>query len=274
MKRQNRFAALGVVTLLLLGAYPPLVSAVDASPSPVIDRILKRKALVVGTAGNMPPLNMATRDGKIIGLEADLAKMMAEAMAVELKLKRIPFGDLLEALEEGEVDLVMSGMTITPERNLKVAFAGPYLVSGKCLLTKLPEIASAKEPADIKRPLTVAALKGSTSQHFVEQLLPSAKLTTTTDYDEGVNLVLRGEVDAMVADYSLCVVSLIRYPRAGFASTFTRLTYEPLGIALPASDPLLLNWIDNLMRILEETGRLEALEKRWMRDGWWLKLLP
>lgn len=274
VKRQTRLAVLGVVMLSLLGAFLPPASAADASPSPVIDRILKRKALLVGTAGNMPPLNMTTREGKVIGLEAELAKMMADAMGVQLKLKKIPFGDLLGVLQAGEVDLVLSGMTITPERNLKVAFAGPYMVSGKCFLTKVPEIASAKDPADIKRPLAVAALKGSTSQHFVEQFLPSAKLVTTTDYDEGVDLVLRGQVDAMVADYSLCAVSLIRYPRAGLASTFTRLTYEPLGIALPAGDPLLLNWVDNLMRMLEQTGRLQALEKRWMEDGWWLKLLP
>lgn len=274
MKLQTRVFTSSIVVLVLLGVYAPMVPAADTSPSPIIDRILKRKVLLVGTAANMPPLNMTTRDGKIIGLEADLAKMMADAMAVELKLKRIAFGDLLEAVQSGDVDVVISGMTITPERNLKVAFAGPYMVSGKCLLTKLPEVASVKDPSAIKRALTVAALKGSTSQTFVEQFLPHTKLMTTEDYDEGVNLVLRGQADAMVADYALCAVSLIRYPRAGFASAFTRLTYEPLGIAVPAGDALLLNWIDNLMRILEETGRLEALEKRWLEDGWWLKLLP
>ena len=94
------------------------------------------------------------------------------------------------------------------------------------------------------------------------------------DYDEGVDLVLKGKVDAMVADSPLCAVSHLRYPGAGLSSVYTRLTYEPIGIALPASDPLLLNWVGNFMETLEATDRLEEIQKRWLEDGWWIKLLP
>jgi polar amino acid transport system substrate-binding protein len=92
------------------------------SASPVLDRILQRGELVVGTAGSMPPLNMTTKAGKIIGFEADLAGYMATAMGVRLKLEAMPFSELLPALEAGSVDLVISGLTITPERNLKLSW--------------------------------------------------------------------------------------------------------------------------------------------------------
>ncbi|MFQ5937361.1 MAG: transporter substrate-binding domain-containing protein [Acidiferrobacterales bacterium] len=272
MHRQPTFLLpLFLVFVLMFGvAYAPQTSA-----GPVIDRILKKGVLTVGTAGNMPPLNMTTKDGQVVGMEPDLAKMMAGAMEVELRLKTMAFADLLGALQAGKVDMVISGMTMTPQRNLKVAFAGPYMISGKCFLSKADEIAAARDPSQIKRTdLTLAALEGSTSQFFVEQFIPKAKLVTTVDYDEGVDLVLNGKVDAMVADFPLCAVSLIRYPGAGLSSLFTRLTYEPLGIALPANDPLLVNWVENLMDTLDATGRLEKIEKRWLEDGWWLSLLP
>lgn len=275
MYMRHAFGRYFLTFVLLLGLGQTAQAFARESASPVIDRILKNRVLTIGTAGSMPPLNMTTKDKQIVGIEIDLAKLMADAMEVELKINTMAFADLLGALEAGKVDMVLSGMTMTPKRNLKVAFAGPYMVSGKCFLSKLSDIATVKEPSQIKKSdLRVAALKGSTSQYFVEQFLPKAKLITTVDYDEGVDLVLKGKVDAMVADSPLCAVSHLRYPGAGLSSVYTRLTYEPIGIALPASDPLLLNWVGNFMETLEATERLEEIQKRWLEDGWWIKLLP
>ncbi|MDZ7582061.1 MAG: transporter substrate-binding domain-containing protein [Deltaproteobacteria bacterium] len=81
------------------------------SPSPVLDRIQQRGELVVATAAGMPPLNMTTRDGKIIGLDADLSRFLADAMEVSLRLEPMAFSDLLPALEAGKVDMVISGVT-------------------------------------------------------------------------------------------------------------------------------------------------------------------
>ena len=113
----------------------------STSASPGLDRIQKRGELIVGTMGNMPPLNMTAKDGEIFGLEPDLAKLMARAMNVRVKFVTKPFPELLPALQAGEVDMVMSGMTITPKRNMKVAFVGPYFISGKAFLTKMRTIA-------------------------------------------------------------------------------------------------------------------------------------
>ena len=275
MHARHAFGRYFIAFVLLLGLGQVAQAFASESASPVIDRILTKHTLTIGTAGSMPPLNMTTRDKQVIGIEIDLAKLMADAMNVELRIKTMPFAGLLGALEAGQVDMVLSGMTITPKRNLKFAFAGPYMVSGKCFLSKLPDIATAKEPSQINKPdLRLAALKGSTSQYFVEQFLPKAKLVTTVDYDEGVDLVLKGKVDAMVADSPLCAVSHLRYPGAGLSSVYARLTYEPIGIALPANDPLLLNWVQNFMETLDATDKLKEIQKRWLEDGWWIKLLP
>jgi polar amino acid transport system substrate-binding protein len=95
---------------------------------------------------------MTTKDGKVIGFEMDLAKFMANAMGVELKLKRMEFSKLVSALEDGRVDMILSGMTITPKRNLKIAFVGPYFISGKAFLTKVETIANAKDLVEVNSP--------------------------------------------------------------------------------------------------------------------------
>jgi polar amino acid transport system substrate-binding protein len=244
------------------------------SASPVLDRIQKRGELIIGTMGNMPPLNMTTKDDEIIGLEPDLARMMANAMNVNVKFVKKPFPELLPALQSGEVDMILSGMTITPERNLKVAFVGPYLQSGKAFLTKEKTIANAKKAAEINSPETkLVALKGSTSQAFAEAVLDKATLFTTGTYDEAVAMVLQDKVHAMIADYPICVVSVFRYPDAGLLSVLTPLTYEPLGIAVPGNDPLLVNWVQNTLNSLEGSGRLDELKLKWFAEGSWLDQL-
>ena len=163
------------------------------SASPVLDRIQNRGELIVGTMGNMPPLNMTSKEGEIFGLEPDLAKMMAGAMGVKVKFVTKPFSELLPALHAGEVDMVLSGMTITPKRNLKVAFVGPYFISGKGLSNERSKtIAMAKKTAEVNSPNTkIVALKDSTSQAFAEAVLDKTTLYTTGTYDEAVDMVLK-----------------------------------------------------------------------------------
>jgi polar amino acid transport system substrate-binding protein len=246
-----------------------------SSISPVLDRIQQRGELLVGTAASMPPMSMTTKTGDIIGLEPDLAGEIANAMGVQLKLVDIPFPDLLPALQAGRVDLVMSSMGMTSKRNLKVAFVGPYFVSGKSLLTKTKTLLSVEDPSDVNKPsTTLVALRNSTSQTFAEEVIPQAKLILTDKYDEAVSMVIQGTADALVADYPICVISVFRYPDEELASLVTPLTYEPIGVAMPANDPLLVNWMQNFLASFEDSGELEALKKDWFEDASWLKELP
>ncbi|NIO15590.1 MAG: transporter substrate-binding domain-containing protein [Deltaproteobacteria bacterium] len=265
-----------VLSVAILGGCAHTTSGVGkTSVSPVLDRILDREELVVGMAGNMPPLNMTTKEGEIIGLEPELARYMAAGMGVGLRIETMPFAELLPALLEEKIDMILSGMTITPERNLGVAFVGPYYVTGKAFLTKIETIASAEEPSEVDTPdITLVALAGSTSEYFAEDAIPRAKLVTAESYDEAVKMVMQGKADAMIADYEICAVSVLRYPEQGFVSIFTRLTYEPIGIALPAGDPHLINWLENFLGNLDGSGRLEVLAESWLEDGSWLERLP
>lgn len=273
-----KYARIILVSILLAiffaGCAQTQQRAVSASASPVLDRIQQRGELIVGTMGNMPPLNMTAKNGDIFGLEPDLARMMAEAMDVNVKFVTKPFNELLPALQNGEVDMVLSGMTITPERNRKVAFVGPYFISGKAFLTKIKNIAYADEAEDANNPNTkLVTLRGSTSQAFAEAFLDKTTLFTTANYDEAVDMVLKDKVDAMIADYPICVVSVFRYPDAGLLSVVTQLTYEPIGIALPANDPLLMNWTRNMLDNIEGSGILDELKLKWFARGNWLNKL-
>jgi len=86
-------------------------------------------------------------------------------------------------------------------------------------------------------------------------------------------MVLQDKVHAMIADYPICVVSVFRYPEAGLLTVITPLTYEPLGIAVPANDPLLINWTQNMLNSLQGSGNLDELKLKWFARGSWLNEL-
>ena len=276
MTRSARAVWLLLIALVALsGCATTTETSAQASAGPTLGRILERGTLVVGTAASMPPLNMTAKDGEIFGFEPELAKRMASAMGVELQLEKIPFAGLLPALQAGKVDMVMSGMSITPARNLTVAFVGPYLTSGKCFLTKNDTIAQSTQ--DLKRidgPQTIlAALKGSTSEAFIKKVLPNTQLRAVDEYDEAIELVLSGEIHALLADYPICAVTLYRNPNQGLASVLTLLTYEPLGIAVPPDDPLLVNWLQNYLHSMRESGNIGEMKTRWFENISWVQRL-
>jgi ABC-type amino acid transport substrate-binding protein len=259
----------GVLVIALV-----LLSVSTAPAGTVMDRILKRGELVVGTTANQPPMIATSKSGQIIGFDADIARSIAEAMEVKLKFETMPFAQLLPALEKGKVDMILSGMTMLPTRNRKVAFVGPYFVSGKGIVTREKNIAALQEAAGLDRAeFTVAALKNSTSQIFVEKAAPKAKMVTTASYDEAIEMLLADKVDALVADFPFCALSAFRYADKGLMAGQSKLTFEPLGIAM-AEDALLINWVQNHLIMLEGSGVLKRIAGFWLGNSSWIKELP
>jgi polar amino acid transport system substrate-binding protein len=168
-----------VVLALVLMCFGGLA---QASSSPTLDRVLQLGVLKVGMSGDQPPLTMVSRQGDLIGLDVDMATAMAGALEVELELVQLPFGQLLEALQAGKLDMVISGMGITAERARSISFVGPYMMSGKSLLTRSDELANIYEAEQLNRgELRLAALRNSTSQSYIEAMAPAAEMILVED---------------------------------------------------------------------------------------------
>jgi polar amino acid transport system substrate-binding protein len=256
---------------LLLAIVFLVVVSVPGIAQKTLSNIIKKGEIRIGMTGNQPPYSMKSKNDELMGYEVDLAKILAESIGVKLKLVELPFSDLMEALEDGKVDAVMSGMTITPARKLKALFAGPYTLSGKSILAKskvLTEISAATATNEKKYKIT--CLKGSTSEEFVSAYMPAAEIVAVENYDKAVEMIINDTADAMVADMPICLVTLLRYQNQGLLTLDVPLTIEPIGMALPAGDPLFLNLVENYLTALELSGAMSLLEQIWFEDGQWL----
>ncbi|RLA09404.1 MAG: ABC transporter substrate-binding protein [Gammaproteobacteria bacterium] len=240
-----------------------------------LKRVIDSKVLKVGMTADQPPMNAVSSSGQYMGYDVDLANALAGAMQVKLEIVKMPFGDLMTALEKGKIDMVASGMAITPERSLKVSFVGPYIMSGKSILTKNSVLAKIESSEEFNRKdLKLVALKNSTSSSFISAVAPDATLIEVADYEEGVAMVINGTADAMVADMPACMLSILRHPDAGLATLSSPVTIEPIGIAISKKDPQFLNLIDNYLETYSNMGLLEKLNAKWFVDKSWIAALP
>ncbi|KPK11317.1 MAG: hypothetical protein AMJ62_16270 [Myxococcales bacterium SG8_38] len=270
MFHRIRFAAFAAFTALCIAG-----ATTAAAQTPVLNRVTKTGTLRVGMSADQPPLNVKSKTGQMIGLEVDLAKGLAYALGFELEIVQQPFGELLGALKKGKVDMVMSGVDITAERTKDFLFVGPYLLSGKSLVTASSSLANAETVEDINTPdITFVTLKNSTSQTFVKKNMPKAKLVTVDTYDKAVQMVIGGEASAMIADMPACALAILRNPDSGLVTLSEPLSVEPMGIAVSAKDARFYNLIDNYVDAIEATGILSALRQKWFEDPNWLKELP
>jgi polar amino acid transport system substrate-binding protein len=265
MKKALLFAIAVLSIVLQLNSF--------ASAGPIFDGILKKGELVVGITGDQPPLNATSKDGEVIGFDADLARAIAQGMQLNISFSKMHFSELLPALQEGKVDIVVSGVTMTPERNTKVAFVGPYFISGKGILLKVKSMELLKKEGLNSDQFRVSTLKGSTSQRVVEVLAPNAKLTLTDNYDKAIELLLQDKTDAVIADYPFCAYMAVRFADKELAVGETKLTVEPLGIAMQ-EDALLINAVENSLKALNLTGVMTDFQDKWFKSSSWFDQLP
>ena len=245
------------------------LSSLCFGSGPVLDRVVEQGVLRVAMSGDQQPFNFVFGKSKsVIGFDVDLAEALAGSMQVELEVIRMPFGELIDAVEQGRADMVISGMTITPQRTRKVSFVGPYMLSGKSLLATAKLMSKTKNIAELNSSdVKLVALKGSTSESLVQQKLPKASLAVVANYDEGVQMLLAGKANGMVADMPILALTRQQHRDADLHLMTPPLSTEPLGVAIARGDEQFENLLRNYLLAFEKKGLFVELHKKWFVIG-------
>ena len=213
----------------------------------ILNQILERGEIRIGMSGDQPPFSMTATNGSMFGLDVDMATGLANQIGVKAKLVKMDFKNLISALERGDIDLIVSGLTMTIDRNKKVAFIGPYLISGNTIATKNKEYIDAEDINDIDMAgVKIAVMQGTTSEEFLNANISKATVFKSATNKLAMKLLMDGKVDIMVAGY------------------------PTIGIGVAPSDPLLINLVQNYLHALERTGILEQLKIKWFEEGSWV----
>ena len=207
------FALLTTAVLALAILPPPFARAQNASQqlaaASVLESIKKRGAIRVGMS-TFVPWAMRDKNGEMIGYEIDVAKQLAEDMKVKAEFVPTAWDGIIPALLAGKFDVVIGGMTITPERNLTVNFTQPYANSGIHMVANKELAAGFKSLADFNKPDVVLAVRrGATPATATKRLMPKATLRQFDEDALALQEVLNGKAHAFKQFFSHKLVDFI-----------------------------------------------------------------
>ena len=241
-------------------------AAALAACGPTTPRPRKQPALRVGLSPDSPP--MAFRRGDdVVGLEPDFARRLGSELGRNVRFVELSFDELIPALLDGRIDVIMSGMTVTPARRFRVAFADPYLQSGLVALVRRADRARFDTADKVLRAnAPVGVRKGTTGEKFVAERMPNATAFLYPTGEAAALELRQNRIDLFVSDAPL-VAWLVSSNEADLAGEWNLLTRDDLAWAFRPDDAALRDAANAALARWRGDGTLDEIRARWLR-GW------
>lgn len=225
---------------------------------------LQKPELIVATAANYPPI-VFEQDGELRGLEVDLLKGVEAQLGQRLVLKTMAWDALLPALEAGQVDMAMSGLTVTDERRQRVAFTEPYLVLAQMAIIRVADAARPGAPRALMTPgIRLGYERDSTGEAYVMTLNGGRDAVAYADAEAGLRALMAGAIDGFIHDAPTSWYIATRPEYRSLMSLYRPLTSEPIALAVARDQPALLQRLNAVLETLREEGYVERITNRWM----------
>ncbi len=223
-----------------------------------------RPALHVGVAPTYPPL-IFEEEGELVGIEVDLARLVADEIGQRLVFHRYPFDELFDALDRGEVDVLMSGLSISPERSKRVRFTEPYMEAGLLALIRTKDAGRLGRPRWIRRAGTrVGYERGTTGEDYVAGQLTRARSFGFDTVADGLRCLRAGRIDYFVHD-APTIWRLAGDPAyRDLIGLYRPLTQEHLAWAVRPDDTERRELLDTVLARLRREGLIEPIVNHWI----------
>ncbi len=241
----------------------------DLASQSTIEKALQRGTLKVGFS-TFVPWAMKDKKGEFIGFEIDVARELAKDMGLKLELVPTKWSGIIPALLTGKFDVIIGGMTVTPERNKKVNFTIPYYLSGLAIVADQKKAAGFTKLEDFnKADVTLVARIGTTAAAAAKKLFPKAELRLFDEEAQATQELLNGNVHAFISMAPLPAKLAIEHKDKLFMPIKGTITNEPNGFAVRKSDPDTLNYFDNWIRIKQLDGWMQERYHYWFETLDW-----
>lgn len=256
MRKLMMAAALGVSAMLMMtGCGGDQEKAADDKAAP----------LKVGSTIDFAPFEFQGEgDKEYQGFDMDLIRAVGKEIGRETNISNIGFDGLIPALEAKNIDLIISGMTITEERKNKVNFSDPYFTAGLTIVVKEDntDINSFKDLEGKK----IAVQIGTTSSEKAKQI-PNADVKEFNTPPECLMELANGGADAVINDKPVNDYIITRDAIKGLKSLPEQLEAGDYGIAIAKGNEQLLNDVNGALKKLKENGEYEKIRAKWFGEA-------
>ena len=272
MKKGAFWGLAAAVALVFLAASAASGASIELAKESTLEKVLQRGELRVGFEAGYMPFEMTDKKGDFVGFDIDMAKEMAKAMGVKFVPVNTAWDGIIPALLTNKFDIIMSGMTVTQERNLKINFADPYIIVGQTILLNKKHEGKVESYKDLNDPKFIVTSKlGTTGEQAVKRMIPKCTYKSFETETEAALEVVNGKADAFVYDLPYCVVFMAQQGAGNLIFIDTPFTFEPLAWAVNKGDPDFLNFLNNFLRQVKNDGRYDRIYNKWIKSTDWIK---
>ncbi|MDR5751385.1 MULTISPECIES: transporter substrate-binding domain-containing protein [unclassified Caballeronia] len=252
--RRAALAALAASVAVPLFALSPITAHADA-----LDTIAKSGTLRVAVPEDYPPFGAVGADMKPQGYDIDMAALLAKSMGVKLELVPVNSANRIPYLTTNKVDLVISSLGKTPEREKVLDFSTAYAPYFQGVFG--PADIKVSSPADLTGK-TVGATRGALEEIALTQMAPNATIKRFEDNNATISAFLSGQVQLIAAGNIVAAAILAKNPPRRPEAKFV-IKNSPCFVGLNKNEPRLLAKVDAAIDQSKKDGTLEAMSKKW-----------
>jgi polar amino acid transport system substrate-binding protein len=256
------------LVLVIILFFSQLLHAATAKDDIFYD-IQKKGEITVGISV-LPPWVMKNKEGKYIGFEIDVANELARDMGVKLKFKEYQWDEMIPALKKGEIDIIASGLSITPKRSLEINFSAPYSSSGYSVVSNLSltkDFTSIKDLNSEK--VYIAVVKGTVSADLAKRIFPNAKLDIKDTADEATSAVINGTVNAFVSSSPIPEFITLKHPNEVDLPLKKPLLTTKEAFAINKNNQEMLNFLNSWIIAHQASEWISSSHQYWFNSLKW-----
>ncbi|HDH4225069.1 TPA: ABC transporter permease subunit [Staphylococcus aureus] len=248
-----------VLGLLISSAMVYINPTAHAEQDQTWEKIKERGELRVGLSADYAPMEFEhTVNGKTeyAGVDIDLAKKIAKDNNLKLKIVNMSFDSLLGALKTGKIDIIISGMTSTPERKKQVDFSDSYMMTKNIMLVKKDKVNEYKDIKDFNNK-KVAAQKGTEQEKIAQTEIENASITSLSRLPDVILALKSGKVEGAVVEKPVAEAYLKQNPKLGISNVKFNEEEKDTVIAVPKDSPKLLSQINKTIKEVKDKGLID-----------------
>ncbi|HDJ6484308.1 TPA: ABC transporter permease subunit [Staphylococcus aureus] len=248
-----------VLGLLISSAMVYINPTAHAEQDQTWEKIKERGELRVGLSADYAPMEFEhTVNGKTeyAGVDIDLAKKIAKDNNLKLKIVNMSFDSLLGALKTGKIDIIISGMTSTPERKKQVDFSDSYMMTKNIMLVKKDKVNEYKDIKDFNNK-KVGAQKGTEQEKIAQTEIENASITSLSRLPDVILALKSGKVEGAVVEKPVAEAYLKQNPKLGISNVKFNEEEKDTVIAVPKDSPKLLSQINKTNKEVKDKGLID-----------------
>ncbi|HHA6175281.1 TPA: ABC transporter permease subunit [Staphylococcus aureus] len=248
-----------VLGLLISSAMVYINPTAHAEQDQTWEKIKERGELRVGLSADYAPMEFEhTVNGKTeyAGVDIDLAKKIAKDNNLKLKIVNMSFDSLLGALKTGKIDIIISGMTSTPERKKQVDFSDSYMMTKNIMLVKKDKVNEYKDIKDFNNK-KVGAQKVTEQEKIAQTEIENASITSLSRLPDVILALKSGKVEGAVVEKPVAEAYLKQNPKLGISNVKFNEEEKDTVIAVPKDSPKLLSQINKTIKEVKDKGLID-----------------